>query len=103
MNAGDPAWFDTLRHMRFDTADKLFGIDELLTTWEGRGLGKTKRRQMRVVYARERKKLMLSSSSSLGCDGLFLDTIDTAAPNFYTSPSDENYSKVSDLDLMTPS
>ncbi len=51
--------------MLFDS-EKQFGMDELLTTWVGRGLG---------------------------CDGLFLDTIDTAAPNSFTSPSDPNFSK----------
>jgi hypothetical protein len=53
--------------MRYDSADRLFGIDELLTTWVGRGLG---------------------------CDGLFLDTFDTAAPNTYTDSSSPNMSKV---------
>jgi hypothetical protein len=38
-------------------------------------------------------------TSFLGCDGLFLDTIDTAAPNFYTSPSDENFSKVREEEI----
>lgn len=56
MNAGDPVWFQTLKDMRFDGPDHLFGMDELLQEDVGRGLG---------------------------CDGLFLDTVDTAAPNYY--------------------
>jgi hypothetical protein len=58
VNAGDPAWFDELQDMRYDTADKVAGLREILTTDYGRGLG---------------------------CDGVFLDTIDTAAPNTWSS------------------
>ena len=57
-NIGDPAWFDVLEGMTLDGADGAAGIREILTTDYGRGLG---------------------------CDGLFLDTLDTCAPNAYTS------------------
>jgi len=56
-NMGDPAWFTVLKSMTFDT-DGVAGFDEILTTTTGRGLG---------------------------CDGVFLDTLDTAAPNTYTN------------------
>ena len=62
-NIGDPAWYDTLDAMLFDGVDGIPGIREILTTDYGRGLG---------------------------CDGLFLDTIDTAAPNAYTADTDAN-------------
>lgn len=65
-NAGDPLWFSTLKGMLYDSPDAQFGIDELLTTTVGRGLG---------------------------CDGLFLDTLDTAAPNSYTDDTSPNVSK----------
>ncbi len=55
------------KNMRYDSPDRLFGLDELLTTWAGRGLG---------------------------CDGVFLDTLDTAAPNSYTDGTSPNMSKV---------
>ena len=60
-NIGDPDWYDVLDNMRFDGEDNVPGIKEILTTEYGRGLG---------------------------CDGLFLDTVDTCAPNGYTSDDD---------------
>lgn len=57
-NIGDPNWYDVLDTMRYDGKDGVPGIKEILTTDYGRGLG---------------------------CDGLFLDTIDTCAPNSYTT------------------
>ena len=59
-NIGDPLWYAELRDMTLDGKDGVAGIRELLTDSYGRGLG---------------------------CDGLFLDTIDTCAPNFYTDDS----------------
>lgn len=56
-NIGDPRWYAQLREMTLDGGDGIAGIRELLTESFGRGLG---------------------------CDGLFLDTIDTCAPNSYT-------------------
>jgi hypothetical protein len=66
VNAGDPAWFDVVDAMALDGADGLAGLREILTTAYGRGLG---------------------------CDGVFLDTMDTAAPNSYTDASSVNESK----------
>lgn len=63
-NIGDPNWYDVLDGMTFDGDDNVPGIKEILTTEYGRGLG---------------------------CDGLFLDTVDTCAPNGYTS--DDNPGK----------
>lgn len=60
-NIGDPAWFEELDKMMLDGEDQVSGIKEILTEDYGRGLG---------------------------CDGLFLDTIDTCAPNSYTLDSD---------------
>ncbi len=58
VNAGDPAWYDTLSTMVMQhTTHTPPGLQELLGTSLGRGFG---------------------------CDGLFLDTVDTAAPNKYT-------------------
>ena len=62
-NMGDPAWYAELNEMTLDGIDKMAGIREILTDDYGRGLG---------------------------CDGLFLDTIDTCAPNSYTADSDPN-------------
>ena len=59
-NIGDPNWYAELREMTLDGEDGIAGIRELLTESYGRGLG---------------------------CDGLFLDTIDTCAPNAYTDDS----------------
>lgn len=58
-NIGNPAWYEVLRDMTMDGADGIPGIRELLTEEYGRGLG---------------------------CDGLFLDTVDTCAPN---SPAED--------------
>ena len=66
VNAGDPKWFDVLDAMTFDGPDRMPGMRELLTLDHGRG------------YA---------------CDGLFLDTIDTCAPNAYTDATSPNQSE----------
>lgn len=66
VNAGDPAWFDELQHMTLDGPDRLAGLRELLTLGYGRGLG---------------------------CDGVFLDTFDTPAPNAWTNASSANETK----------
>ena len=58
VNAGDPLWFETINNMELDGADKASGLKEILSLNYGR---------------------------SLGCDGVFLDTIDTCAPNSYTN------------------
>jgi len=63
VNAGDPNWFDAVDAMRADGPDGRSGLRELLTSNYGRGLD---------------------------CDGVFLDTIDTAAPNSYTDASNAN-------------
>jgi hypothetical protein len=61
VNAGDPVWYSVVNSMTFNNASHTPpGLKEMLTTGYGRGLG---------------------------CDGVFLDTIDTAAPNAYTSCS----------------
>lgn len=62
-NMGDPAWFDVLDNMRIDGVDGIAGIREILTKEYGRGLG---------------------------CDGVFLDTIDTCAPNLFTEDEEAN-------------
>lgn len=59
-NIGDPAWYDALQDMMMGDSGGTPGIREILTTDYGRGLG---------------------------CDGLFLDTVDTCAPNSYTDDS----------------
>ncbi len=66
VNAGDPLWFEVVDHMTLDGPDGLSGLKEALTLDFGRGLG---------------------------ADGVFLDTIDTAAPNFYTDASSPNQSE----------
>lgn len=58
VNAGDPLWFDIVNNMELDGLDGASGLKEILTLDYGR---------------------------SLGCDGVFLDTIDTCAPNIYTN------------------
>ena len=60
-NIGDPAWYDELNQMQKDGTDQVAGIREILTEDYGRGLG---------------------------CDGLFLDTIDTCAPDLFTRDDD---------------
>ncbi|WP_306533830.1 hypothetical protein [Geobacter sp.] len=66
VNAGDPLWYSTVKDMLMDVNSHTPpGLREVLTESYGRGLG---------------------------CDGVFLDTIDTAAPNKYTNCSDTNHS-----------
>jgi hypothetical protein len=65
VNAGDPKWFDVIDADRFEQ-DGIYGLREVLTASWGR---------------------------SLDCDGVFLDTIDTAAPNNFTSAASLNLSK----------
>lgn len=62
-NIGDPAWYEELNQMTIDGEDQIPGIREILTYDYGRGLG---------------------------CDGLFLDTIDTCAPDSYTTDDEPN-------------
>ena len=57
VNAGDPAWFTVLKNMTY-AADGNSGLDEILTTTVGLGLG---------------------------CDGIFIDTMDTCAPNSFAA------------------
>jgi hypothetical protein len=66
VNAGDPGWFPVIDAMLIDSGDRVSGLREVLTPGYGRGLD---------------------------CDGVFLDTIDTAAPNFFTDASSPNESK----------
>jgi hypothetical protein len=66
VNAGDPAWFDALQDMTADGPDGVAGLREILTTDYGRGLG---------------------------CDGVFMDTFDTAAPNNWTDAGSTNETK----------
>ncbi|RNC69594.1 MAG: hypothetical protein ED859_07240 [Desulfuromonadales bacterium] len=66
VNAGDPLWYSTVKDMLMNVNSHTPpGLRELLTESYGRGLG---------------------------CDGVFLDTIDTAAPNKYTNCPDTNHS-----------
>lgn len=64
VNAGDPAWYEVVNNELADSPVPAGypatppGLKEMLTTTTGRGLG---------------------------CDGVFLDTMDTAAPNSYAS------------------
>ena len=55
VNPGDPTWFTVVKHQTKE-ADGRAGILELLTTTTGKGYG---------------------------CDGLFMDALDTPAPNSY--------------------
>jgi hypothetical protein len=66
VNAGDPAWYGEIDGMKIDSPDGLVGLREALTSNYGR---------------------------ALACDGVFLDTIDTAAPNSYTNPASSNETK----------
>jgi hypothetical protein len=66
VNAGDPKWFDVVDAMTLDGPDGLAGLREILTRDTGRGLG---------------------------CDGVFLDTLDTCGPNLFTSPASSNSSE----------
>ena len=63
VNAGDPKWFDLVDGMTVDGPDGLPGLRELMSRDYGRGFG---------------------------CDGVFLDTIDTASPNSFTDASGPN-------------
>ena len=56
INAGDPAWFTVVKAMTY-AVDGNSGLDEILTTTVGLGLG---------------------------CDGIFIDTMDTCVPNSFT-------------------
>ncbi|MEQ8821121.1 MAG: fibronectin type III domain-containing protein [Sumerlaeia bacterium] len=56
VNAGDPAWYTTVKNM-VQSVDGNCGLDEIMTTTVGKGLG---------------------------CDGIFMDTIDTCAPNNFS-------------------
>lgn len=60
-NIGNAEWFEVLDSMRMDGIDQTPGIREILSDNYGR---------------------------ALGCDGLFLDTIDTCAPNAFTADTD---------------
>ncbi|MFC0214189.1 hypothetical protein ACFFK0_17305 [Paenibacillus chartarius] len=62
VNPGHPEWLKALEDMTF-ASDKVSGLKELLTPNFGAGFA---------------------------CDGLFLDTLDTAAPNSYTDASSYN-------------
>lgn len=66
VNAGDPGWFEVLDKMTLDGLDGVPGLAEILTESYGRGLG---------------------------CDGIFLDTIDTCAPNYFTDEKSGNQSE----------
>jgi len=66
VNAGDPAWFDVIDAFKKDSPDKIPGLREVMTTDYGRGLG---------------------------ADGVFMDTIDTAAPNSFTDATSFNQSE----------
>ncbi|MDP4179763.1 MAG: stalk domain-containing protein [Bacillota bacterium] len=57
VNAGDPKWFETVNNMTIDGPDEYAGLKEILTDGFGRGLG---------------------------CDGVFMDTVETCAPNSFT-------------------
>jgi hypothetical protein len=61
VNPGHPEWFNVLVGMKLQT-DHVSGIHELLS----------------------------NDAIGFGCDGLFLDTLDTAAPNSYTNGSSSN-------------
>jgi len=66
VNAGDPKWFDVVDGMTLDGDDHLAGLREIMTRGTGRGLG---------------------------CDGVFLDTLDTCGPNSFTNPFSPNPSE----------
>jgi hypothetical protein len=61
VNPGDPAWFRALDAMCLDGPSGHAGFAEILTRTAGRGLG---------------------------CDGVFLDALDTCAPNSFTGAGD---------------
>lgn len=66
VNMGDPLWYEVVNRMTIDGPDRLAGLAEALTTSHGRGIG---------------------------CDGVFLDTLDTAAPNHFTDLGSANPSQ----------
>jgi hypothetical protein len=66
VNAGDPRWFEVLDASLLDGADRVAGLREMLRLDHGRGLG---------------------------CDGLFLDTLDTASPNGNTDAGSASLAK----------
>lgn len=59
VNAGDPAWFEEVNNMTSQRGEPP-GLREMLTTTGGQGLG---------------------------CDGVLLDAVDTAAPNSFSADS----------------
>lgn len=61
VNMGDPAWFTALDEMQCASTDARNGFREVLTRDYGLGLG---------------------------CDGVYLDNVDTCGPNTYTGPGD---------------
>lgn len=61
VNMGDPAWFTALDGMQCASTDARNGFRELLSLNYGLGLG---------------------------CDGVYLDNVDTCAPNGWTGPGD---------------
>lgn len=66
VNAGDPKWFDVVNNMAIDGKDGYAGLKEILTEDFGR---------------------------SLGCDGVFLDTVETCAPNSFTDDTNIDKAK----------
>jgi hypothetical protein len=66
VNAGDPKWFEVCNNMTLDGPDQLAGLREIMELDYGRGLG---------------------------CDGVFLDTIDTCGPNSFTDARSSNQSE----------
>jgi len=60
VNAGDPLWFEEVDEMLY-SRDGVYGLQELLTTSVGEGLG---------------------------ADGVFMDALDTCAPNGWTDSGD---------------
>ncbi len=71
VNAGDPLWFHEVDEMLYER-DGIYGLQELLTTTEGRGLG---------------------------VDGVFLDAMDTCAPNGWT---DKNSAVQTEFEWTAP-
>jgi len=68
VNAGHPLWFEVINDMTF-SADGVPGLNEMLSNDAS------------------------AESRGLGCDGLFLDTIDTAAPTSFTDENSANQSE----------
>lgn len=65
VNAGDPLWFQEVDQMQ-SAADGICGLQELLTTTTGKGLG---------------------------VDGIFMDALDTCAPNNWTPTTNKYHTK----------